>query len=60
MESDPEPIDRSRLPDFIRISFFKSAGYSDTIRSLIQQQPVNGDRPGRIHRLAGKRESQKH
>ena len=56
VKSVPEPIMGSHMPDLIKISFFKSAGYGDTIQSLIQQHPVHGDQLEFIHQLVGEPE----
>lgn len=52
-ESVPEPIMGNHMPDLIKISLFKLAGYGDTKYSLIQQHPVHGDQPAFIHQLMG-------
>jgi acyl-ACP thioesterase len=56
LESVPGPVMGSHMPDLIDISFFKSAGYGDTVRSLIQQHLDHGDQPRFIHQLVGETE----
>ena len=56
LESVPGPIMGNHMPDRIDISFFKSAGYGDTIQSLIQQHQDPGGRPQFIHQLVSEPE----
>ncbi|WP_324292419.1 hypothetical protein [uncultured Desulfosarcina sp.] len=53
LESVPEAIIGSHVPDLIDISFLKSAGYGDTIQSLVQQHQDHGGQTQFIHQLVG-------
>lgn len=56
LESVPGPIMGSHVPDRIDISFLHSAGYGDTIRSMIRQHRYPGGRTQFIHQLVGEPE----